>query len=451
MSTGTSERRSLYAAVWRWHFYAGLYVAPFLIMLALSGLVMLASGPIERWQFAGLVDATPGASVSHQAQLDAARAAFPSATFVRYQPGRDGGTSRVTVTIREQPHTVFVDPSTGTVRGIAEDARRAGVLAEQVHGTLLLGPTGDRLIEIAASLGIVLLVSGVYLWLPRGVSVREAFRVVRQPRRLFWRDLHKTAGMLLVPVLAFYLLSGLLWSGVWGERLVQGWSTLGAVTAAPGASGGHGHHTLNAGSSKVVPWGLEQAPLPSSWPHAGGDRITLDAAIAAAQRVGIGDRFWVGVPRGVGGIWTVAQTGLNGDVADPRRELTVHVDQHMGAVIGAGGWRDYPLAARAISAGTPLHKGMLGWWNLVAAGAVCLAILLLSVSGLTAWWLRRPARGWRLAAPPRAELARVPVATWVTAAALGLLFPLAGATLLIVAAVDWVVVRRVPALRHLFG
>ena len=31
----------LYRAVWRWHFYAGLLVAPFLTILALSGLVIL--------------------------------------------------------------------------------------------------------------------------------------------------------------------------------------------------------------------------------------------------------------------------------------------------------------------------------------------------------------------------------------------------------------------------
>jgi uncharacterized iron-regulated membrane protein len=55
--------------------------------------------------------------------------------------------------------------------------------------------------------------------------------------------------------------------------------------------------------------------------------ITLDAAIAVAQREGIGQRLWVGVPAGVDGIWTVAQTAMNEDITDPTQELTVHVDQ----------------------------------------------------------------------------------------------------------------------------
>ncbi len=38
-----ASTRSFYFAAWRWHFYAGLYVAPFLAMLAITGLIMLWS------------------------------------------------------------------------------------------------------------------------------------------------------------------------------------------------------------------------------------------------------------------------------------------------------------------------------------------------------------------------------------------------------------------------
>lgn len=32
---------SFYNLAWRWHFYAGLFVAPFMIMLSLTGMVYL--------------------------------------------------------------------------------------------------------------------------------------------------------------------------------------------------------------------------------------------------------------------------------------------------------------------------------------------------------------------------------------------------------------------------
>jgi uncharacterized iron-regulated membrane protein len=95
--------------------------------------------------------------------------------------------------------------------------------------------------------------------------------------------------------------------------------------------------------------------------------------------------------------------------------------------------------------------GSLGWWNLAGTTVVCLSVLVLTLSGLVMWWLRRPARGWRLAAPPRPDLARVPLVTWATAVILSVLFPLAGATLVVVAIVDWMLVRRVPALRQLLN
>lgn len=32
---------SFYNLAWRWHFYAGLFVAPFMILLALTGIIYL--------------------------------------------------------------------------------------------------------------------------------------------------------------------------------------------------------------------------------------------------------------------------------------------------------------------------------------------------------------------------------------------------------------------------
>jgi uncharacterized iron-regulated membrane protein len=41
------RRATLYARVWRWHFFAGLFVAPFACLLALSGSVYLFKPQIE--------------------------------------------------------------------------------------------------------------------------------------------------------------------------------------------------------------------------------------------------------------------------------------------------------------------------------------------------------------------------------------------------------------------
>ena len=61
------------------------------------------------------------------------------------------------------------------------------------------------------------------------------------------------------------------------------------------------------------------------------------------------------------------------------------------------------------------------------------------------WSLRRPARRWPLAAPPRPDPVRVRLVTWATAVIPSVLLPLAGATLVAVGILDWTLVRRVPA------
>ena len=40
--------RSRYFMTWRWHFYAGLYVIPFMLMLCMTGLVMLFDDEIVK-------------------------------------------------------------------------------------------------------------------------------------------------------------------------------------------------------------------------------------------------------------------------------------------------------------------------------------------------------------------------------------------------------------------
>lgn len=449
------ESKAHYAAVWRWHFYAGLYVAPFLVLLALSGLVMLAKEPLERWQLGAMQrNVGEGPPISHQARLDAVQTAyFHQAKPLRYQPGRDAGeATRVTLNIGDRPFSVYVDAATGEIRGRVEDSRRIGELAHCVHGTLLMGTWGDRLIEIAASLGILLIGSGLYLWFPGAFRFRWPSRRAGGGPRLAWRGFHRTTGALLAPVLAFYLLSGLAWTGVWGEKLVQGWASLGAAQAPPGGGSPSHHEALNSGSGKVVPWNLEQTPLPSSAPHSHGHAaISLDDAIAAAQQQGIGDRFWVGLPTDHAGVFTVGQTALNGDIEDPTRELLVHLDQHTGAVVGRVSFSDYGAVAKGMAAGVPLHMGSLGPWNLAAAILVCLAVLALAASGLVSWWRRRPAGAGRLGAPPGPVPARVPVGMWVLLALFAMLFPLGGAALVAVALLDWALVSRLPALGRLLS
>ena len=45
--SNTSAKNQRYLIIWRWHFYAGVLVTPFLILLAATGLAMLLSANIQ--------------------------------------------------------------------------------------------------------------------------------------------------------------------------------------------------------------------------------------------------------------------------------------------------------------------------------------------------------------------------------------------------------------------
>ena len=90
----------------------------------------------------------------------------------------------------------------------------------------------------------------------------------------------------------------------------------------------------------------------------------------------------------------------------------------------------------------------MGLWNLILNTVFCLSMIFLPITGLIMWWKRRPEGAGCLAAPPRP----VDVPLWKGAAilmvAIGAAFPLGGATLLAVLVLDWLILRRIPAVKR---
>lgn len=67
-----------------------------------------------------------------------------------------------------------------------------------------------------------LLATWLYMW---WASVVSNFKT---KGCAFWKSLDVTTGLGSSLVLIFFLLSGLPWSGVWGDKLVPAWSTFSA-------------------------------------------------------------------------------------------------------------------------------------------------------------------------------------------------------------------------------
>lgn len=73
-----SRAKSIYFMTWRWHFYAGLFVIPFMLMLSVTGLVMLFDDEIELARYETTLKVVPQ---EHKApvsiQLESVKQAYP--------------------------------------------------------------------------------------------------------------------------------------------------------------------------------------------------------------------------------------------------------------------------------------------------------------------------------------------------------------------------------------
>jgi len=258
-----NHTKSFYLSVWRWHFYAGLYAVPFLLMLSITGLLMMYSPVIERFIHQDLytVEHTSPVSMSFEEQRKLVVDAYPNDEVKNlYSPANAEESTRFQVVKNEEAFTVFVDPYQGEVLGEISISNSLYSWADNMHGTFMLGLTGDRMIEIAASFTILLVITGLFLWWPRsGKTLRESLRISKNKGRIFWRDLHSIVGVWTSIILVFFCLSGLAWASVWGGSMMQAWSTFPMDKSASSVSSTLTHEDLNVKGLKQVPWGLEQS------------------------------------------------------------------------------------------------------------------------------------------------------------------------------------------------
>ncbi|KPA92606.1 putative iron-regulated membrane protein [Pseudomonas asplenii] len=442
---------SFYNLAWRWHFYAGLFVAPFMILLALTGIIYLFKPQLDPLMYGHLLKVEPGHQlISADEQMRRVQATYPQARIKQYLPPATAGRSAQFVVIRDgRELNVFIDPYRGNVLGEQDAKLNLQAVARALHGELMIGTVGDRLVELAAGWGVMLVVSGVYLWWPRGRSQGGVLWPRLNARgRVLWRDLHAVSGFWGSILLLLMLLSGMTWTGFWGKQYAEVWNRFPDPMWNNMPKSDVEARSLNTAARQTVPWAMENTPMPMSGDHAehmhhGGASagpaapgIALQQVVDIATARQVERGYSITLPTTAEGVFTIAVFA-----DDPRNDATLHVDQYTGTVLADVRWQQYGNVARATEMGVMLHEGKLfGPINQLVILLICLMILLGSVSGLVMWWKRRPQGS--LGVPPlRHDLPRWKSAMLVMLA-LAVLFPLVGASLIVVWLLDRLLLSR---------
>ncbi|TDE18895.1 PepSY domain-containing protein, partial [Nonomuraea mesophila] len=463
----TSSQR--YRVVWRWHFYAGLFVAPVLLVLAVTGSIYLFKEPFEAWRYQDVRALAEPVTTPRplSEQIAAAQRTLPGTPVMSViPPTSPDRTTRVILQGSEsgpfaEGISVYVDPAAAQVVGQIDDSATFMRVVRTIHGELMSGTVGDRIVEIAACWALILVATGTYLWW----SGRRTRAKPARSGRGRLRRVHIVTGVGGGAVVVFLVLSGLPWSGVWGENLKRVQASTGSTTPSaddyPNTSTPPLSGDLSDHPDAKVPWAAERLPVPpSDDEHAGHGStagvlqpgaLPVEAALTAAkprirQCPAAECDVKVLLPDGPRGVYTIVAEHRR----DPSAAQTLHVDQYSGRVLISYGWDEYGVMAKAVEQGIALHEGRrYGTANLVVMLGACLTLITLVVTGAWMWWKRRP-RG-RAGAPARATNRRTAYGVMAIMALLGLLFPLAGVTMAAVLLLDWLVLRRIPAVARVFG
>lgn len=492
-TTVTTNRRADAAVlrrVWRLHFWVGLFAAPMLVILALSGLVILYSQPINDWLNRDLFMVQQGTTTvplddqlavasSHVDQTYLLDAVIPPAA-----PDRATRVDFVNPADPAYPQgegdstQVFVDPYTGEYLGQRAELSGLVGFANQMHRLFgndgpqvqlpsvghLINPTaypdttipvgiGNLWVELSAVWILVLMASGIYLWWPRAIeSAKPMFRLRwGKGGRIRWRDLHALTGVIIAVILIGYVVSGLTWSRYWGEN----WRAFSAEVApslsvdAPSTPASLGDYDR---LGRRIAWAEQDDPMYASTVTGPvPSQLSLQDADQIAKDEGMVPGYAIIPP---------SDSSENGETvygsyaivnAWPQKlseQRTLYLNQFTGATITNSTADQDGALSKLTSFGIAMHMGnQFGLLTRIMATVAALGVLLSVATGLLMWWKRRPTGKSGLPSPAspgtRADTPkRAVVAVSVAAVALGVIYPVFGVSLLLVLAAEAVLAAR---------
>ncbi|PXX43767.1 PepSY-associated TM helix domain-containing protein [Undibacterium pigrum] len=439
----------LHRVFWRLHFWSGLLTAPIVLFAALTGILYIFTPQIEAWKHAELDKvAQIRAALPLDQQVDAAMTAFPGKQIKSIVPAYvEGETTQVIFgeqrqrekktanTENSKPNgyeehqghqmpeaskaakvegiehsagsenlIVYVDPGTARIQGSILESGRFRNWARKLHSNMLQGDGWRWIIELGASWMLMMMITGIYLWWPRGkASWRSVLQYSGNNRRVTWRYLHSMLSIVLGLVTLIILLTGLTWAKYAGEnfRIVQ-----------------------NAAAQNTP-----RAPkdLKSVVAINGNSALSIQAVYQQAKNQASDVQMQLTPPKSESGVWKID----NYDRSQPGKRFQLILDAYSGNTLFQSGWEQMPVLSRATAVGIPFHRGEFGLWNQALLVLVGLNVIFSVVSGYVMWLQRRKAGSL---SAPKLESKHMRVISWwmwVITLALGVAMPVFGISLLI--------------------
>ncbi|AXT50194.1 PepSY domain-containing protein [Aquimarina sp. BL5] len=412
------KKSKLNTWLWKWHFIAGLISLPFVLMLSITGTIYLFKSNYEIPKQKHIKEVTVfGTPISLQEQWSIANTNAikkPNSLIISTSPnqatefisGRFGSKS-----------SLFINPYTGVISGEIISKKTDMHTVRKLHGELLMGKFGTKIVELIASWMVVLIVTGLYVWWPSRRWKLKGYFIPRTKldHRTFYRDVHAISGFWISILLLMILAGGFPWTDVFGTNFKQ--------------------------IQKITNTGY-----PATWQenqiqsNPSGNALTLDQIVAKAKTLQLPGVVTISFPKGPKGVYSLS----NFNPSDLSSQEKIHFDQYSGEPILKHTWKDIGILMRGRMWFMAFHQGEFGPWNwwLVLCTAIMLTIM--SVSAILSYVLRKRKKSWGVPKVPASF--KVGYGIVVILVLLSLLFPLFGISLICILIIEYV--RRYMKLKN---
>ncbi len=385
--------------LWRWHVIAGLVSLPFILVLAVTGGVYLFKDKVEAPRVKNVQKViVTGKAISLESQREIANqnmSKLPNSVVISY--GKDQATEFVSGKFSHKK-SAFVNPYTSTISGKFSPKSTWMYTVRKLHGELLGGKVGTKIVELIASWMVVLLLTGVYVFWPAREGGLGAFFRIRTKlgSRILFRDIHAIVGFWMSGLLLLTLAGGLPWTDIFGGNFKQ--------------------------LQKITDTGF-----PPSWFGVGvksvpkGELISLDKAVELAKQEKLPGKVTVDFPKHKVGVYSVS------NVTMPLSGMKkIHFDAYSGEKLKTLYWQDIGVLMRARLWVMAFHQGQMGYWNFLLMLFVAIGLAVISVAGFFSF----KARSWGI--PEAPNNFRVGTGIIIIIVLLAIILPLFGFSLLFI-------------------
>ncbi|MFL0088867.1 PepSY domain-containing protein [Tenacibaculum maritimum] len=363
------KNRKLNQWIWKWHFIGGIISLPFVLVLSITGAVYLFNPDIEKKDVASFQKITQKQEqqqlLSYQKQWKLAQKASKkplnsliistdSLVNTIFTSGRFGGRKNI-----------YINPYSGETVGTFSPKDSWMYNIRKLHGELLGGKIGTKIIELVASWMVVLIITGLYVWWPFKKGINGVFLIrFKKGKQLFYRDMHAVIGFWISILLLITLAGGLPWTDIFGSNFK--WVQKITNTGYPKTWSGKG-----------------LASVPAEKP------ITLDEMVIIAKQQQLKGITSIGLPKTSKGTFSVSNKTY-----DLASQKMLHFDQYSGKLIKQHNWSDVGVLMRGRMWVMAFHQGQFGTWNWWVMFSLAIILTIMSLSALASYLLRKRKGHW---------------------------------------------------------